>query len=171
MNHSLLQICKPLYLDFMYSMSSQQIRCHSLVPISVLLLCLCKSQKLHFQHTRWHRHDAKAQAAKATINHSDPFSHAVLSFVKFTDILSADLSTPLLGSEAAAPAAIANSLWADICTLCRHPVFLYSSLGYCPVQGAFGVYSYFGPQVGCWCWRLLLYCQECWSSHCLLLQI
>ncbi|DBA88375.1 TPA: hypothetical protein ACH3X2_004875 [Trebouxia sp. C0005] len=59
-----------------------------------------------------------------------------------------DLSAPLLGSEAAPPAAVVNSLWGDICILCRHPVFLYSSLGYCPVQGAFGVYSYFGPQAG-----------------------
>ncbi|DBB18663.1 TPA: hypothetical protein ACH3X3_000277 [Trebouxia sp. C0006] len=59
-----------------------------------------------------------------------------------------DLSAPLLGSEAAPAAAVVNSLWGDICILCRHPVFLYSSLGYCPVQGAFGVYSYFGPQAG-----------------------
>ena len=67
-------------------------------------------------------------------------------YIQYSSLL-ADLSAPLLGSEAAPPAAVANSLWGDICILCRHPVFLYSSLGYCPVQGAFGVYSYFGPQV------------------------
>lgn len=59
----------------------------------------------------------------------------------------AGLSEPLLGSGAPPAAAVANSLWGDICTLCRHPVFLYNCIGYCPIQGAFGVYSYFGPQV------------------------
>ena len=59
----------------------------------------------------------------------------------------ADLNAPLLGSDAAAPLAIANSLWDDICVLCQQPAFLFSALGYCPVQGAFGVHSYFGHQV------------------------
>lgn len=61
----------------------------------------------------------------------------------------AGLSEPLLGSSAPPATAVANSLWGDICTLCRHPVFLYNCIGYCPIQGAFGVYSYFGPQVSC----------------------
>lgn len=58
-----------------------------------------------------------------------------------------DLGTPLLGHGGPPPGVVAKSLWGDVCILCRHPVFLYSTIGYCPVQGAFGVYSYFGPQV------------------------
>lgn len=62
----------------------------------------------------------------------------------------ADLTAPLLVSEqaaAAAPIAVTQSLWGDICILCKQPTFLFNALGACPLQGAFGVYSYFGPQV------------------------
>ncbi|KAL3134907.1 hypothetical protein ABBQ32_007873 [Trebouxia sp. C0010 RCD-2024] len=57
-----------------------------------------------------------------------------------------DLTAPLLVSEPAAPTGVAQSLWGDICILCKQPTFLFNALGACPLQGAFGVYSYFGPQ-------------------------
>ena len=40
------------------------------------------------------------------------------------------------------------SLGRDLGILGRHPVFLLNMLAYCPVQGAFGSYIFWGPKVG-----------------------
>ncbi len=40
-----------------------------------------------------------------------------------------------------------TSLGRDLLILGRHPVFVLNMLAYCPVQGAFGSYIFWGPKV------------------------
>ena len=42
-----------------------------------------------------------------------------------------------------------SSLWRDVKVMMSQPIFVLNLLAYCPVQGAFGAYTYWGPQVGC----------------------
>ena len=42
-----------------------------------------------------------------------------------------------------------SSLWRDVKVMMLQPIFVLNLLAYCPVQGAFGAYTYWGPQVGC----------------------
>jgi hypothetical protein len=44
------------------------------------------------------------------------------------------------------------SLGSDLWTLAQHPVFLLNMLAYCPVQGAFGAYTFWGPKVRVLIW-------------------
>ncbi len=40
-----------------------------------------------------------------------------------------------------------GSLGKDMWILAAHPVFMLNMLAYCPVQGAFGSYIFWGPKV------------------------
>lgn len=42
---------------------------------------------------------------------------------------------------------VLQRLQKDVLILCGHPVFLFNLFAYCPIQGAFGAYSYWGPRV------------------------
>jgi hypothetical protein len=53
------------------------------------------------------------------------------------------------GLEPAAPLAkpgALQSLGADLRTLRRHPLFVLNLLAYCPVQAAFGAFTFWGPK-------------------------
>ena len=39
-----------------------------------------------------------------------------------------------------------GSLGRDIVTLGQHPVFVLNLIAYCPIQGAFGAYTFWGPK-------------------------
>eukprot|EP00891_Asterochloris_glomerata_P005956 jgi/Astpho2/5956/Aster-02438 len=39
-----------------------------------------------------------------------------------------------------------SSLWRDVKVMMSQPIFVLNLLAYCPVQGAFGAYTYWGPQ-------------------------
>ena len=41
-----------------------------------------------------------------------------------------------------------GSLGRDVLILGRHPVFVLNLIAYCPIQGAFGAYTFWGPKVG-----------------------
>ena len=43
-----------------------------------------------------------------------------------------------------------GSLRRDVLILLRHPVFVLNLIAYCPIQGAFGAYTFWGPKVGPW---------------------
>ena len=40
-----------------------------------------------------------------------------------------------------------GSLGRDILILGQHPVFILNLVAYCPIQGAFGAYTFWGPKV------------------------
>ncbi len=40
-----------------------------------------------------------------------------------------------------------GSLGRDIVILGQHPVFVLNLIAYCPIQGAFGAYTFWGPKV------------------------
>ena len=40
-----------------------------------------------------------------------------------------------------------GSLGRDIVILGKHPVFVLNLVAYCPIQGAFGAYTFWGPKV------------------------
>ena len=40
-----------------------------------------------------------------------------------------------------------GSLGRDIAILGQHPVFMLNLIAYCPIQGAFGAYTFWGPKV------------------------
>ena len=40
-----------------------------------------------------------------------------------------------------------GSLGQDILILGQHPVFILNLIAYCPIQGAFGAYTFWGPKV------------------------
>ena len=41
-----------------------------------------------------------------------------------------------------------GSLRGDVLILLQHPVFVLNLIAYCPIQGAFGAYTFWGPKVG-----------------------
>ena len=41
-----------------------------------------------------------------------------------------------------------GSLKRDVLILLQHPVFVLNLIAYCPIQGAFGAYTFWGPKVG-----------------------
>ena len=41
-----------------------------------------------------------------------------------------------------------GSLGRDVDILWHHPVFILNLVAYCPIQGAFGAYTFWGPKVG-----------------------
>lgn len=41
-----------------------------------------------------------------------------------------------------------GSLRRDVLVLLQHPVFVLNLIAYCPIQGAFGAYTFWGPKVG-----------------------
>ena len=51
--------------------------------------------------------------------------------------------------EPALPAKLGalRSLGADLLTLGRHPLFVLNLAAYCPVQAAFGAFTFWGPKV------------------------
>ena len=40
-----------------------------------------------------------------------------------------------------------GSLRRDVLILLQHPVFVLNLIAYCPIQGAFGAYTFWGPKV------------------------
>lgn len=50
-----------------------------------------------------------------------------------------------------------SSLWRDVKVMMSQPIFVLNLLAYCPVQGAFGAYTYWGPQVGCCSWPVSMH--------------
>lgn len=42
-----------------------------------------------------------------------------------------------------------QGLWAELCILHRHPVFLAVCYGYVPVQAVLGTFTFWGPKVCC----------------------
>ena len=40
-----------------------------------------------------------------------------------------------------------GSLRQDVLILLQHPVFVLNLIAYCPIQGAFGAYTFWGPKV------------------------